>query len=631
MNAPIDSKPNQRIYVRFPNTLLPSLLPLGWFTETSEPLRLSGPEEDLHLAFVVLPVGADMADLAVTAWKAVSPAFALPRVQEVQAPPSGGWAGTYQAVYRGAPGNEARAMAFVRTLGNRAYITLVEGTTAALGRRMAQVAEIMKGWKPVGLQAPSLAGRKARPFGAEEKRSLDLFVSDAMAKLGIPGIAIAVVQSGETVYAEGFGTRRIGSDAAVTPRTRFMIGSTTKALTTLMMAKLVDEGLFAWETPVQSVLPSFALADADLTDKVQMRHTVSASTGMPRRDVDIMFRFRDVLPEDRVSEMRKMMPTTALGEIFQYSNHLVAAGGYAAAHAFEPALGLAEAYEKAMEESVLRPLVMNDTTVTSRDGENAAPHGRRMDGGVEAIDPQMERLVEAIAPAGSIWSTVLDLAEYLKCELNSGRSTAGEQLVSSANLLVRRQPGITIDGESSYGLGLIISSHQGLTIVSHGGNTLGFTSDMFFLPDYGIGVAVLTNLRLANAFSSAIRQKLLEVLFEADNTSHAMIEAALASLEKNAEQLSRTVQTNAASSCWMKSHAGDYYSDELGIARIIGEPSGTYRIEFDSWSSALGTGHVNELVLISSPWGGGLRLHIDEQAKTLLLDGGQTKYVFARR
>src|SRR5580658_28777 len=193
MDAPIiDGKPNQRVYVRLPNAVLPSLLPIGWFTEKREPLSLSGPEKDLHLAFVVLPTGADMAELAVTAWKAVSPDFALPRVQEVQAPPSGGWAGTYQAVYRGAAGNEARALAFVRTLGDRAYITLVEGTTAGLGRRMAQVAEIMKGWKPVGLQAPSLAGRKAKPFGTEEKRALDLFVRDAMVKLGIPGIAIAI-------------------------------------------------------------------------------------------------------------------------------------------------------------------------------------------------------------------------------------------------------------------------------------------------------------------------------------------------------------------------------------------------------------------------------------------------------
>jgi CubicO group peptidase (beta-lactamase class C family) len=625
-----EREPNQNIYVGLPNTMLPSRLPNGWFTEGTEPLTVSGPEKDVRMSFVVLPASLDMAELTASAWKEVSPAFAVPRVQEVQSPPSEGWAGTYQAVYRGPPGNDARALAFVRTLGDRAYITLVEGTTAGLGRRMAQVAEILKGWKPVGLEAPSLVGKSAKPLGAEEKRTLDLFVREAMAKLGIPGIAVAIVQAGETVYAEGFGTRQVGTEAAVTPRTRFMIGSTTKALTTLMMARLVDEGLFAWETPVRKVLPSFALADDNLTDQLQMRHTVAASTGMPRRDVDIAFRFRGVQPEDRVAEMKKMLPTTALGEIFQYSNHLVAAGGYAAAHAFEPALGFAEAYAQAMERSVFRPLGMNDTTVSPRDGENAAPHGRRMDGGVEAIEPQIEECVEAVAPSGSIWSTALDLAEYLKCELNDGKNSVGERGVSSANLLVRRQPGITIDGESSYGLGLILSSAQGLPVVSHGGNTWGFTSDMFFLPDHGIGVAVLTNMRLANAFSSAFRQKLLEVLFEADNTSHAMIAAALTSVEKHAEQLSSTVQTDAASSNWIQSHAGDYYSDDLGMGRIISEPAGTYRIEFHSWSSAVGTGQANELVLTSAPWVG-TRLHFDEQAKTLALDGGQTKYMFVKR
>ncbi len=281
-------------------------------------------------------------------------------------------------------------------------MTLVEGTKAGVGRRMAQVAEILKSWKPVGLEAPSLVGKESKPLGAEEKRSLDLFVRDAMAKLDIPGVSIAIVQSEKTVYAEGFGTRQVRTEAAVTPRTRFMIGSTTKSLTTLMMAQLVDKGLFTWDSPIREVLPDFALADAELTNKLQMKHTVSASTGMPRRDMDLLFRFQDVRPEDRIAEMKKMLPTTALGETFQYSNYLVAAGGYAAAHSLRPAHSLEKAYEQAMEEMVFRPLEMNDTTVSRRAGENAAPHGRCMDGSVAAIEPVLEEFVNAVAPAGSI-------------------------------------------------------------------------------------------------------------------------------------------------------------------------------------------------------------------------------------
>jgi CubicO group peptidase (beta-lactamase class C family) len=408
---------SQNVYVGLPDAMLPFLLPVGWFIEASDPIRVTGPEKDVNITFCVLPTGTDMKELVTSAWRDVSPSFALPLVQEVQTPPSEGWAGTYQAVYQGAASNEAMALAVVRTLAGRAYITLVEGTKAGLGRRMAQVAEILKGWKPVGLKAPSLTGKKAKSMGAEEKRALDLFVQNAMKELEIPGVSIAIVQAGETVYAEGFGTRQVGTKAAVTPNTRFMIGSTTKALTTLMMARLVDQGVFTWETPVREVLPSFALADEELTGKLQMRHTVSASTGMPRRDIDLLFRFREVRAEDRVAEMKKMLPTTALGETFQYSNYLVAAGGYAAAHSFRPMLGLAAAYEQAMEESVFAPLQMNRTTVSHHEGDNAVPHGRCMDGTAAPIQPVLEEFVEAVAPAGSIWSTVRILRENRWCRV----------------------------------------------------------------------------------------------------------------------------------------------------------------------------------------------------------------------
>jgi CubicO group peptidase (beta-lactamase class C family) len=108
-----------------------------------------------------------------------------------------------------------------------------------------------------------------------------------MAELQIPGVAIAVVQAGRIVFAEGFGAPRIGSSDPVRPDTRFRIGSNTKPLTTLMMARLVARGNFDWSTPVTRLLPDFALADPELTHKLEMRHTVAASTGMPQRDMDL--------------------------------------------------------------------------------------------------------------------------------------------------------------------------------------------------------------------------------------------------------------------------------------------------------------------------------------------------------
>ena len=116
------------------------------------------------------------------------------------------------------------------------------------------------------------------------------FIEQSRVLCNIPGAAIGIVQDGKLIHSQGFGVKQLGSQDVVTPETQFMIGSTTKSLTTLMMAKLVDEAKFSWDTPVTKVLPTFELGDKQTTDKLLMKHTVSANTGMPRRDVEMMFK-----------------------------------------------------------------------------------------------------------------------------------------------------------------------------------------------------------------------------------------------------------------------------------------------------------------------------------------------------
>ena len=60
----------------------------------------------------------------------------------------------------------------------------------------------------------------------------------------------------------------------------------------------------------------------------------------------------------------------------------------------------------------------------------------------------------------------------------------------------------------------MISDYFGLPLISHGGNTLGFTSELMFLPDSGIGIAVLTNARASNVFNQAVAFRALELMFD---------------------------------------------------------------------------------------------------------------------
>ena len=621
------------VCVEMPDSPFPSILPKGWtIFRPADPLIVVGPEFDLKISFFSEPQTGSIDEQVRAAWRQIDHGFDLAVRQQDEMTSTAGWGNMLQIVYD-TPANESRmAIAFVRTLGERAYINLIDGTKAAFSRRLAQISEISNAWKPAGLREPSLAGTDPKSFGETERHAMSDFVREAAEKLRIPGVAVAIVQNGQTVYAEGFGVRKAGGNEPVTPETRFMIGSSTKPLTTLMMAKLVDMGRFAWSTPVIEMLPGFSLADSDVAGKLEMRHTVSASTGMPRRDFDLLFRFKGVRPEDRIAEMKSMLPTTGFGETFQYSNYLVAAGGYAAAHSFAPQSSLAEAYEKAMQELVFEPLGMGQTSVLHNDStDDASPHGFDMEGNPVPIDPALEQFAEAVAPAGSVWSTILDMANYVRCELKNGVNDAGDQVVSHKNLMTRRQPAIKIDEKSSYGLGLFLTEHQGIEVIAHAGNTLGFTADMLFLPKHGVGMVILTNLRAANTFLSAVQQRLFDLLFGAASNADAIVATASASMEKSRERIRQRVKTRLPETDWIEKYIGEYRSKELGPARIF-KREGGFSIEFESWSSELGAEEQSstsrQIVPTCPPWQGGIRLQVSDDSNDLILDGGQTKYKF---
>jgi len=95
---------------------------------------------------------------------------------------------------------------------------------------------------------------------------------------------VGIYQDGNIVFADGFGVRALSKPVKVDAQTRYMIASNTKALVTLMLARLVDAKRMGWDTPAVSLMPSFKLGDAATTSRVLVRHLICACTGMPRQD-----------------------------------------------------------------------------------------------------------------------------------------------------------------------------------------------------------------------------------------------------------------------------------------------------------------------------------------------------------
>ena len=88
-------------------------------------------------------------------------------------------------------------------------------------------------------------------------------------------------RGGEIVYAEGFGVKEMGSDDPMTADTVFSIGSLGKAVTSMMAASLVDDGLIEWDTPLVEVMPQFQLSDEEATQQITLREAFAMTSGLP--------------------------------------------------------------------------------------------------------------------------------------------------------------------------------------------------------------------------------------------------------------------------------------------------------------------------------------------------------------
>ena len=148
-----------------------------------------------------------------------------------------------------------------------------------------------------------------------------------MQQFGVPGAGLSFLDGGEVVFEGGLGVKTLGKADPVDADTLFPAASNTKALTTLLLAALVDENKFRWDQPVTEVYSAFRLGDPETTRQVLIRHLVGAGTGLPRQDLEWLFNYGTATPASVLASLATMQPTSGFGEVFQYSNPLAAAGG----------------------------------------------------------------------------------------------------------------------------------------------------------------------------------------------------------------------------------------------------------------------------------------------------------------
>lgn len=318
------------------------------------------------------------------------------------------------------------------------------------------------------------------------------FIEQALADWQVPGAAVVIVQDGEIVMAEGFGLRDVERELPVTPHTRFGIGSSTKAFTATAFQMLVDEGALSWGQPLRELIPGFRLADKFASEHATALDFALHRSGLPRHDI-LWMANSDLDANTLIAAAEQLQPSAGFREGWMYNNF----GYVLLGHLIEQADG--RAWAEFVTERLLQPLGMDETNFTIADLLASDDFSLAYAAAEEGWDVVPLSELGAAGPAGAINSNAVDMGKWLLLQLSDGR-VGDEQLVSGAGMANLRTPHISMGGPedehinfSSYGLGWMIDSYRGHYRVHHGGNTIGFSADVAFIPGKNVGVAVLTN------------------------------------------------------------------------------------------------------------------------------------------
>ena len=349
------------------------------------------------------------------------------------------------------------------------------------------------------------AGASAAPPPGFEQR-----VEQLRTELGVPGLAITIVENGKVTLARGWGVRDITTNRPVDADTIFFTGSTGKAFTNAALATLVDEGKIKWDDRVIDHMPDFRMWDPWVTREMTIRDLLVHRSGLGLGEGDLLFLPNSTLSRaETVRRVRYLKPATSFRYGYAYDNILYMAAG----QLIEAVSG--ETWEKYIHDHVFGPLGMTHSTDTDAEyqanPDHARPHSRNS-GPIHGLGQQVPldenaTIAQNAAPAGGLAISANDMSRWLLTQLGHGRIPGSDRRLFSEEQSeqmwtgvvptpVRQFPAefaVTNPHFSEYALGWDLSDYRGAKVVGHDGAVLGSQATIALLPDKNIGIFIAAN------------------------------------------------------------------------------------------------------------------------------------------
>lgn len=320
--------------------------------------------------------------------------------------------------------------------------------------------------------------------GEADFAAIDAYVTQQVKDLGIPGLALGVIQDGQIAHLQGFGIAD-SSGRAVTPQTPFYIASLTKSFTALAVMQLVEAGKIDLDAPVQTYLPWFELADKEASAKITVRNLLNHTTGISTEDGDPDWNSQLGL-EEAVRNLGNLSLTQPVGTTYQYSNINYGIAGLIV----EVVNG--QSYGDYVTENIFEPLDMhNSYAYHALALANGLAEGHRYIFGYAFA---AERPLPPVnLPSGGLITSVEDMTHYAIAQLNDGRY-ADTAILSPQGMAEIHAPAVAINGtEFHYAMGWVVGTMDGMQIIQHDGALRNFRSQIYLLPEKGWGVILLAN------------------------------------------------------------------------------------------------------------------------------------------
>ncbi len=322
---------------------------------------------------------------------------------------------------------------------------------------------------------------------------LEETMQDFLGKWNVAGMSVALIKDGKVITSKGYGLRDVKENLPMTADTVLPIGSISKSFTAVALGMLADEGKLDFDKPVREYIPWLKLYDPITTQLVTTRDLLCHRVGVPRYDLQVAVGALDDRKK-QVETFQYLQPNKGFRTTLQYSNQMVTLAGY-----------LVDVLSGQPCEEFVKTRIFDKLGMDHTDYEvDSLPKYEEYSKGYiyagEYIEPAYLHL-GALNPAGGIVSSASDMAKYALFQLGDG-TWNGERLISKEMLDMMHSEQMIGSPyfwqfeeapSTNYGLCWFTDIYRGKKMVSHGGNTNGYSAQLTLIPEDGFALVALSN------------------------------------------------------------------------------------------------------------------------------------------